>query len=309
MGENGTREMQNVPRNKYARKQKLAGLVKKCQELNENIDNNDQLESLGQINEIIRACDEINNSMVVKDIVNNTTEICMDVHILRMNHELVEKVMKLGNVEFSEQEFSNAILGIVKQEDGINWEAFEDIACRVCKTARFSSSMLGAFDFERQPSDSQAEKPRTQRQKKTTTQEMRPENVNVLDKQDKGVQKVNLIFRQFTKIFSNNNYEPIPFYQFVIDPTDFMITVDNVLQLSFLAKDGNVVFLKGEDGYPALRPATKEERKDKTNSGHDAIILNMAFINEMIEFYGIEESMIKLNREELEQTQVENQSH
>lgn len=76
----------------------------------ENIDNNDQLESLGKINEIIRACDEINNSMVVKDIVNNTTEICMDAHILRMNHELVGKVMKLGNVEFSEQEFSNAIV-------------------------------------------------------------------------------------------------------------------------------------------------------------------------------------------------------
>lgn len=48
--------------------------------------------------------------MVVKDIVNNTTEICMDAHILRMNHELVEKVMKLGNVEFSEQEFANAIV-------------------------------------------------------------------------------------------------------------------------------------------------------------------------------------------------------
>lgn len=137
---------------------------------------------------------------------------------------------------------------------------------------------------------------------------MRPENINVLDKQDKGVQKVNLIFKQFTKIFSDNNYQPIPFYQFVIDPTDFMLTVDNVLQLSFLAKDGNIVFLKGGDGYPAIRPATKEERKDKINAGHDAVQLNMAFINEMIDFYGIEEAMIKLNREELEQTQTQTQT-
>lgn len=137
---------------------------------------------------------------------------------------------------------------------------------------------------------------------------MRPETVDVLDKQDKGVQKVNLIFRQFTKYFSENNYQPIAFYQFVIDPTDFMITVDNILQLSFLAKDGNIVFLKGNDGYPALRPATKEERKNKTNAGHDAVNINMAFINEMIEFYGIEEAMIKLNRDELEQTQVQSQT-
>lgn len=50
--------------------------------------------------------------MVVKDIVNNTTEICMDAHILRMNYDLVGRVMKLGNVEFSEQEFSNAIVSI-----------------------------------------------------------------------------------------------------------------------------------------------------------------------------------------------------
>lgn len=136
---------------------------------------------------------------------------------------------------------------------------------------------------------------------------MRPENVNVLDKQDKGVQKVNLIFRQFTKIFSENNYKPIPFYKFVTDPTDFMNTVDNVLQLSFLAKDGNLVFVKGSDGLPALRPATKEERKEKINAGHDAVKLNMAFTNEMIEFYGIEEPMIKLNRAELEQTQIQSQ--
>lgn len=76
----------------------------------ENIENNDQLESLEQINEIIKACDELNNSMVVKDVVNNTTEICMDAHILRMNHCLVEKVMRLANVEFSEQEFANSIV-------------------------------------------------------------------------------------------------------------------------------------------------------------------------------------------------------
>lgn len=132
---------------------------------------------------------------------------------------------------------------------------------------------------------------------------MRPESINVLDKQDKGVQKVNAIFKQFAKYFAENNYKPIPLYKFVIDPTDFMFTVDNVLQLSFLAKEGNLIILAGDDGHPALRPATKEERKNKTNAGHDAVNLNMAFIHEMTDFYGVEEAMIKLNRDELDYTQ------
>lgn len=57
-------------------------------------------------------------------------------------------------------------MAIVKQEDTFNWEAFEDIAFRVAKTARFSASLLGAFDLEREP-ETQVEKQRTQRQRKT----------------------------------------------------------------------------------------------------------------------------------------------
>lgn len=132
---------------------------------------------------------------------------------------------------------------------------------------------------------------------------MRPQNVDTLDKQDKGVQKVNLIFRQFKQLFAENNYQPIPLFKFVIDPTDFMITVDNLLQLSFLAKDGNIVFLKGEDGNPSIRLASKQDRERKMNSGHDALNINMAQIHELTEFYGIEEAMIKLNRDELDRSQ------
>lgn len=290
------------------RKQKFKELLEKGGEIGENIENNDQLQSLEQINEIIKACDDLNNSMVVKDVVNNTTEICMDAHILRMNHDLVEKVMKLGNVEFSEQEFVNAILHIVKTSDeGFQWEDFEEIACKVAKTPRFNPSMLGAFDLEPDPNQSQVEKAKSQRARKTLTQEMRPENVNTLDKQDKGVEKVNLIFRQFSKYFKENNFQPISLYKFAIDPTDFMITVDNLLQLSFLAKDGNITFGKGEDGHPVIRPATRQERDLKANAGHDALNINMAFIYELTEFYGIEEAMIKLNRAELEQSQNSSQ--
>lgn len=56
----------------------------------------------------------------------------------------------------------------MKQEDGsLNWAALEDIACGICKSARFSASMLGAFDLERAPDLSQIEKQKSQRQRRT----------------------------------------------------------------------------------------------------------------------------------------------
>ncbi|EPB70696.1 Nse4 [Ancylostoma ceylanicum] len=44
----------------------------------------------------------------------------------------------------------------------------------------------------------------------------------------------------------------VDFYSFVIDPTDFAKTVENMFYVSFLVKDGRVRLAVGEDGLPVL---------------------------------------------------------
>ncbi|ETN75940.1 Nse4 [Necator americanus] len=53
----------------------------------------------------------------------------------------------------------------------------------------------------------------------------------------------------------------VDFYSFVIDPTDFAKSVENMFYVSFLVKDGRVRLSVGEDGLPVLVHVSSEERE------------------------------------------------
>ncbi|KIH63908.1 Nse4 protein [Ancylostoma duodenale] len=53
----------------------------------------------------------------------------------------------------------------------------------------------------------------------------------------------------------------VDFYSFVIDPTDFAKTVENMFYVSFLVKDGRVRLAVGETGLPVLLHVSSEERE------------------------------------------------
>lgn len=90
---------------------------------------------------------------------------------------------------------------------------------------------------------------------------MQPEKINKLQRSDKGFKKVNIIHTQVSNYFKNTQKNSIPFYKLVIDPHNFMNTVENAFQLSFLARDGIIAIEKGCDNLPVVRVAQPGERK------------------------------------------------
>ena len=78
----------------------------------------------------------------------------------------------------------------------------------------------------------------------------------------------NLTF--YFKVCRERNTDTIPYYEFIINPKDFMKTVDNAFQVSFLVRD-SIVGLKNDDNEAFLYlydcdPATNQSQHEDTES-------------------------------------------
>ena len=133
-------------------------------------------------------------------------------------------------------------------------------------------TMLGAVEI--QPTE-RVIKERQIRKKSQLAIEKRPETIGEMKRQDKGAAKVNIIHEQVAQIFKNNNRRAIPYYQLIIDPNDFMQTVQNAFQMAFLARDNIIVIETGEDNYPHVRLARSEERNCAKDTSQSICTLNM----------------------------------
>lgn len=132
--------------------------------------------------------------------------------------------------------------------------------------------MLGAIDVE--PKE-RVVREKQQRRRTVLTQEKRPETIQQLKRDDRGAEKVNIILKQVNDLFRQHNREPIPYYKLIIDPGNFMNTVENAFQIAFLARDGNIAIETGNDGYPQVRMAPKDEIERHPDTSQAICSLNM----------------------------------
>ncbi|KAL9880026.1 non-structural maintenance of chromosomes element 4 homolog A-like isoform X1 [Glossina fuscipes] len=273
------------------RKQRYNGILdylKKCdkknmsasdlEELNQNIKNNDEIHKEG--------------AAAMEEIRNNNAESLMDAHVLKKFHEVVSNVL-LVNSEFNETVIPSFISkkSLINQGRNSDWNVLGEIATNVSRSLQIKTSMLGAADVE--PKE-RALKGRQKRCQKRLAREQRPENVGKLQQKERCAQKVNILLRQLNSLFKANNYEPIPFYKLIIDPNNFMNTVENAFQMSFLVRDGNIAIERGEDLYPQVRIARMSEMESITDTTQAICSLSIEFCEDMIRLYGIKEPMIHL---------------
>lgn len=97
------------------------------------------------------------------------------------------------------------------------------------------------------------------------------------------------MFSLLIQLYENNNNQSLPYYKLVVDPTNFMRTIQNAFKVSFLFRDGAIA-ITGLDkfGYPCIRPtqpSDKEANPDEnthqlvsslTTKLCDVIVFNLA---------------------------------
>jgi non-structural maintenance of chromosomes element 4 len=131
--------------------------------------------------------------------------------------------------------------------------------------------------------------------------------VEKLAKEEKGTNKLNLIMNQINRIYAERGQQPIYYYELITDPDDFMNTVDNAFQLSFLVRDGNIGLSLDEENCPIVRPITKNRQSQKAtdSSTVQAIVsLDPKLWRDSIEMYNVQEPLLIVNREEPASQQV-----
>lgn len=119
--------------------------------------------------------------------------------------------------------------------------------------------------------------------------EKRPEKLKKVAGEQEGQQKINIVMNMINDEYIKTR-QPLPYYPVVIDPDNYMYSVDNVFQVAFLANNGLVSLIKGSDGLPEIVPISKDDRtafEQNNNKEHFIMKLDPALCRKMIDQYCI----------------------
>lgn len=288
------------------RKQRYKQLLDEGAQLGLQAEITDPLETFQAVKNILEESNVLQNEGRIKDRAENATEVLMDAQVLKMSHDVVHATMqKMGNSEFSDDEFAGILSNLEGDRNVENWYKITREAASVFHMTRHSQSLFGTFEHE--PIIVQKEtKARATRQKQDFGQAKKPETVDKLQKREKSAHKLNLIFNQIVRLCEQRK-GPIPYYELIVDPDDFMATVDNAFQISFLLRDGRVALLQDENFDPIIRPTLPKENEQAqrmTETTQAILGLNPGKWRALKERYEVEEPLLKLNREELDMSQM-----
>ncbi|XP_018798622.1 PREDICTED: EP300-interacting inhibitor of differentiation 3 [Bactrocera latifrons] len=279
------------------RKQRLKDLIDTNREIQTRLTEQSIEETLNQLSRVVKSSDLIHGEGNVTDRAEHTSEVMRDAQLLKMNHELMSKVFQQSSLmgAFSEQIYQNAIRQTVATQGEDNWKPFTEIACAIARMARAKSTMLGAYRVEVKE---RVTKERQPRKRNEQAEEKRPENIDKLQRKDKGANKLNIVGNQLRQMLNSNGGRAIPYYKLIIDPKNFMNTVENAFQIAFLARDNLIAIETGEDNFPHVRLAHSDEVKAVKETTQAICTLNLEKCREMILFYDIKQPMLTIESNE-----------
>lgn len=285
---------------RLVRKQKYKQLLEKGAELSLRAETADPVDTFEAVTKIMEQSNELQKEGRIKDRAENATEVLMDAQVLKMSHDVVHAAMqRMGNSEFADDELVGVILTTFDTEEGVqDWDKITREAASVFRMTKHSQSLYGAFDAEATPVQKVARQ-RAQRQKVDYGQAKKPETVDKLQKKEKSAQRLNVIFAQITELYEKKR-APLPYFELICDPEDFMNTVDNAFQISFLIRDGRVALLVDKNHEPMIRPTTQKENdqgKQMSETTQAILGLNPKKWREIVERFQVDEPMLVLDRE------------
>lgn len=274
---------------------KYAALYEKALELQET----PLTECLDGMADVVKDADNLCSA------VENTSELLMDAKVLNIVTKCVSE--KSRNVSVNEDHFDmvdfaqRLKLKMTDIHGAVDWRIMADEPLFIDIDCPFFSPLLG-LPSQQPATASQIEKKRAnRRQKDLPSQVTQPEKVRETERHDEESveQTVQRIFSVLLQAYKRNNRKAINYFHFVLHPTSFSSTVENIFHVSFLVRDGFVKLYYDDSGMPVIEPAAdaKKENASRTNRNgyskkQNILSIDMTVWKDLVDILDITEPMI-----------------
>jgi DNA-binding transcriptional regulator YhcF (GntR family) len=285
---NNSRKQSAIRRTKYKELLEFGSTVESTAE------NDGAINTLKRISKIVKKSDELNAEGRYQDRVENTTEVVMDAQVMKMTHEIMGSIIQsMDATEISDDEFVAAINRAIGSNR--DWDQIGLAGMECSNTFYYSPSLFGTFDEETVITQKEI-KERRKHTKANNTQQVKPIDIGQSQKDEQPAEKINLIIGQIIQICRLNKNKSVPYYKLIIDPNNFMNTIHNAFQISFLFRDGVIALEEDEFGYPTVRIITESDKETFDDRTHQMVSnLTTKLVDEMIQRYNITEPSLLLN--------------
>jgi non-structural maintenance of chromosomes element 4 len=215
--------------------------------LDDNIENQDVLDTFQNILDIVTNCEKLSSDFVQDGKIEHTADYLLDIQILKMSHDLMGTTAdKMGNQDFSEDEYITGLTNFLTIDTGTHdFSKLSNVAISCSQSFQHSISLLGIVNLDNisLPRPEKVLKER-QRAVKNDAPTKAPINVKQLSNKNKGAGKINCVRTEIQRICRERNTNEIPYFELICHPQDFMKSVDNAFQVSFLVRDGFLGLIK-----------------------------------------------------------------
>ncbi|XP_022233295.1 uncharacterized protein LOC111081521 isoform X2 [Drosophila obscura] len=245
---------------------RLQQLIEKNIEIEQQLENKRFDDSILAIETILKKSNEIAKGQ--EERRTNPTELVLDTELLRRNHEVVGKAIQY-NTNFTDQMIFTAIFGMP-----------------LCT----NDSMIAFIDVAPKQ---HIQKSRGIRKRKTVVEEKRPKKSDKLLRKEEGSASVSNTLKQIRQMYRTGNDQPIPYFKLICHPTNFMNSVQNSLNISFLVQENMIRIEPGINDLPQIRCVANPRNVSTKGSAQAICAIDVLFCQEMVKYYNIQEPMLK----------------
>lgn len=263
------------------------------QERNEHLDVND----LRTLEEVMKEGNTAVLETSLYEKMENQEEIFFDSEAINISSKILTQCTKslTQNISsYNHIDFSTKILHhMLKLPDTLlenqDWSVLETEITKYIKRVPEYTTLLGSLaPLEKKVVNRKVMVSKAQAVMKS------PENVVIANKDEESIEETVDKIKKFIKYYYKNNEKPLDFFRLILHPNDFGKTIENMLYVSFLVRDGIIKLVKDDTGILVIQLCSKEMVLKRKQAGTHVDIQNVMFIN--MEQWKVVKDVYKLER-------------
>ncbi|XP_066589300.1 EP300-interacting inhibitor of differentiation 3 [Prorops nasuta] len=259
--------------------------------------------SVDSLEQVIEETHTVTADTSLTDKINNQEEVLIDSETMTLSSNVLQKCSKsiASNVnKFNIADYANKLMEYALNMSGAadlespDWSLLKKEAVELIPRVPTVINLLGTFE-PHLPDQPVVKKMRAPRQADAPVKE--PEKITTIKKQEESLEEtVEKIRKIISKYYKTHDTE-LDFYELTMHPTDFGKTVENMLHVSFLIRDGIIQMGKNKKGSLVVKLCSKEiiaksKRSEKPQNVQNVLTLNIEQWETLRDRYRIKKPMI-----------------